>query len=942
MTKKRKRQDDFHKVKLKVGKKKPKVENATNVNFRSKRIHLPEQLNRDDGGPTTHRQLSIKDLLSQLHHYNSTVKQDALQGLRELLASHPYLVEQQASTVLPEVAALFTDKDGGVRVAATRLLRFLAQCIPAEHVAPFFPLLSAHLTCAMTHIAPGIQEDALRVLDVLLEHYPALLSQRHAVLLANFLELISQRRMGGAGGGARGGAGGDKGAGKGSYALSISTSRSVTAQQWRLTVLLRLSRFLQAVVEERPTEDRAEGAGFLSVWGGEKAVVTPLEVTWEEQACRTGAVRVFENSGAKPTPHSTYRLRPETEPGAGVSEGLCSAETVQGFAETLVPLLLEVWVEAMGGDRAPSDSGHLLSEEAMALMFQILTILQLLRRLAPHRDQQDMLDAWFRNSYLNEFKQHFMKNFPYCQLEIARHKKKTDAKRNRQQVVGGAAASGNVEPLALNVMLCQVMVSLSLRGRGHVTGQDADWLGPIRAFVTDTLSNGGKLGSKQLAALLEVVWRMIITQQSRLVTEELLQAVYIQYQQRNLGLPVRTLLLRFFSQLYIQEHQNHPHIARSRMLARWLASVPVQLVQLGSRNPQLSAQLLQTVQSAAAWGNNDVLRNLQAHACNIYDPQEGCIVVLPAELQQHLVQILYFMPAFPADVLACLSHACNTGRVSASLATALIRTVHLRSPLSGWSSSSHDVPVRDVDYLSFLFSTLTGFSSEGLRELQQADEEGLLPASALSPLSVFSTPLQQFTHHWDVVEEVCHCLETLGSRVQCFEILQNAIIKNLCGLVVLPDCVCAAMLRCVPRLLDVNFLPSDTLLHFLSDCSLSMLSLLLQLEQSARKRDAVWEACFAALSTVPRLLRLLLQSLRVCDLCEEELPLLAQLLSLLLQHTQLRNHMAANNALLQTIIQDLTRFYGSETREQWLTDLLYCYSVTLSGHRANMAVRDIY
>lgn len=72
------------------------------------------------------------------------------------------------------------------------------------------------------------------------------------------------------------------------------------------------------------------------------------------------------------------------------------------------------------------------------------------------------------------------------------------------------------------------------------------------------------------------------------------------------------------------------------------------------------------------------------------------------------------------------------------------------------------------------------------------------------------------------------------------------------------------------------------------------------------RRDAVWEACFAALSAVPRLLRLVLQSLRVCDLCESELPLLAQILSLLLQHTQLRNHMAANSALLQTIIQDLT------------------------------------
>lgn len=31
-----------------------------------------------------------------------------------------------------------------------------------------------------------------------------------------------------------------------------------------------------------------------------------------------------------------------------------------------------------------------------------------------------------------------------------------------------------------------------------------------------------------------------------------------------------------------------------------------------------------------------------------------------------------------------------------------------RSPLSGCSSASQDVPLKDVDYLSFFFTTLTG------------------------------------------------------------------------------------------------------------------------------------------------------------------------------------------------------------------------------------------
>ncbi|XP_031432537.1 testis-expressed protein 10 homolog isoform X2 [Clupea harengus] len=911
-TTKKKRQDDFHKVKLKVGKKIPKPDNATNVSFRSKGIRLPEQLKRDGSGPTTHRQLGIKDLLSQLHHYSASVKHGALCGLRELLTSHPALVEQHLSTLLSEVAAAFTDKDGSVRSAALRLLRFVAQCVPSERVGPFFPLLSAHLTCAMTHIQAGIQADAMLVLDVLLEHYPALLAHRHAHLLTNFLELISRQRLG------SGAKGSEKAAaGKAGWVLTVTPDRKVTGQQWRLTVLLRLSRFLQAVVEERPEEE-----GVVSA-DREKGIITPLELNWDDHPFGKRGIQLFENSGATPTPHSTYRLRPDVDHGVGAGEMLSSVEEVRGFAETLVPLLLEVWMETAG-----AENGHLLSGDSMVLMQQILTILQLLRRLTPQHHLQEELDTWLRNTYLSDFKLHFMKNFPYNQLDTPspRHKK-----RNRQQVLSSGGSGASVEPLVLNVTLCQVMVTLSHRGSGQPEGQDADWLGPIRSFVRETLTGGSKLSSKHLGALLEVVWRLVVSQKTRAVSEELLQAVYVQYQQRNLTVGVRLMLLRFFSQLYLKERLN-----RSKILTRWLAALPVQLVQLGSRNPQLSAQVLQTLQHAAARNNKELLSSLQMHACNLYDPQEGCVVVLPVESQQRLVQMLYFLPAFPPELLSCLSRVCNTGRVSAGLAATLIRIIHLRSSLSGWTSNSQEAAVRDGDYLSFLFSTLTGFSSDELAVLQQADEDALSPPSPLSPFSIYPTPLEQFTHHWDIVEEVCHCLSTLGSNSQCFDILQNGICKNLVGLTVLPDSVCAAVLRVVARLLDLSFLPSDTLLHFLSDCCLSMLSLLLQLEHSAHKREAVWGACLAALSSVPRLLRLLLQSLRVCDMCEEEFPQLAQILSLLMQHTHLRNHMVANASLLQHIIQELTRYCGGESREQWLTDLLYCYSATLSGPRGNL------
>ena len=40
------------------------------------------------------------------------------------------------------------------------------------------------------------------------------------------------------------------------------------------------------------------------------------------------------------------------------------------------------------------------------------------------------------------------------------------------------------------------------------------------------------------------------------------------------------------------------------------------------------------------------------------------------------------------------------------------------------------------------------------------------------------------------------------------------------------------------------------------------------------------------------------------------------------------------------------RYSHGETREQWLTDLLYCYSVTMAhastAHRGSLGLRDMY
>lgn len=57
---------------------------------------------------------------------------------------------------------------------------------------------------------------------------------------------------------------------------------------------------------------------------------------------------------------------------------------------------------------------------------------------------------------------------------------------------------------------------------------------------------------------------------------------------------------------------------RSKVLSRWLAGLPLQLAHLGSRNPELSTQLIDIIQTAAARAHKELLKSLQATALRIY------------------------------------------------------------------------------------------------------------------------------------------------------------------------------------------------------------------------------------------------------------------------------------------------------------------------------------
>ncbi|OCT74357.1 testis expressed 10 S homeolog isoform X2 [Xenopus laevis] len=909
MTSKRKRQEDFQRVKLKVGRKKSKADHITDTSFKSKCIHLSKQLKDGQSSLTNERKLNITDLLSQMHHYNAGIKHSALVGLKELLTTYPSIIESHISNIISEIGAVFTDKDSAVRKAAVFLLQYLVPKITPDKIAPFFPLVSAHLSSAMTHIIMDIQKDSLQILDIFLEEYPELLIDRSNMLLNNFLELISHQKT------SKEFKRRDE---KSSWTLAVSVDQKIISQNWRLNVLIRLKKFLYAfarhVAKNIPDDEFTETSK-------KKPTRESQDVSWIKHTSRKQFINLYKHFEG-----SSFQMRTFVMTTAQADEHNFSTRNLKAFTETIIPLLIECWIEESPGTVTGDFSEKLLCPSSHHLLQQVLSIISLLWKLCELQDGQQKMDGWLRRTYLADFRHHFMSQFPYSVHEIVKQKKKK--KKSNQDSMH---LQNGLDHLLLNLTLCDIMIPLA---SCPTVPEDSEWLSMIRMFVSEKLNQGWKLNCKQLKRLLDVTNKLLNIQRNRVATEKLFHSVYLLYQQRELQLSVRSMLLKFLKKVYLKEEDVCHKLGRSRsnILSRWISGLPQQLANLGSRSPQLSAIIIDTVYTAATRSHIELLQSLQTAACQIYDPNEGPVVLLPPESQKQLVQLLYFLPYISSDLLTCLSKCCITERLSPNLGSTLIGILHARSSFASWSCLGQDCTMSNQDYFSFVFSSLIGFSAERLSWMQGTKHTTHVSKTQVSPLCLYLTDQQQFAHHWMITKAVCSSLSSVSARSQCFEILQNAVIKHLGELVVLPDSTAGSILYAINTLFDQSCIPSEHLYRFLPSCCYSIFSFLLTIGKDFEhlpKRDPLWSACISLLSMLPNVLKFMLKDLQVSRACQEELPVIAQLLCLLLQNIQLRSHMMANAFLVQQTLQDVMNLKCCESQEQWLTDLQYCFNTYL-------------
>ncbi|XP_078034143.1 testis-expressed protein 10 homolog [Augochlora pura] len=373
------------KVKLKAKKTKelPKGLNVTDATFKVKKIVIREQLKqRDDTEILSRRKLNVKDLLIRLQHHNSTVRQEAIRELKEILSKHSLdLLNLQFGSLLQGICALSLDKERSIRHDSFKVLSLILSPISNDQLNPYSDVLISYLKCAMTHIDPRIKEDALVFLDILAQNCSIILAENSKKVLPNFLDMISRLH----------------GEMKPGRQLTTTLNSKSTNVKWRIKVLERLAAIFSSIVNLYKLQQTvSSNVTARIVHVNKNTRYVPVHVNTYLKDCKID----FEQRN---------NLKESS------TEKALSVEELVKYVEMLMPLIFESWMEVCPEVKNMDVSLQLITAEAFELLKSAVEIIQMIIECI------DILDAecdvnikyWFKNNFENVFVKNFLSKFPY-------------------------------------------------------------------------------------------------------------------------------------------------------------------------------------------------------------------------------------------------------------------------------------------------------------------------------------------------------------------------------------------------------------------------------------------------------------------------------------------------------------------------------------------------
>lgn len=314
----------------------PKGQNLTDTNFKVKKIVIRDQVKPHEEDEILYRKkLNVTELSARLGHHNSTIKTEALDGLKDMITSHPVeVLGSHYVQVLESVVKLVLDETAMIRKSACKIVGQILSAIARHKLVPVFASLNSYLQCGLTHIDRGVREDSLILMDCCLKHVPELCEKYAFILLSVCLDLISDK-------------------GLASRTLSLNLESSQVATKWRTKVLERISSLLHCFFNGAPKSTNPST---------HPATQHFIPGTINHFPVHTGICLNYGQYAEQSPEENIHKV------------------TAADFAEAIIPLLLGMFLEVNPAEKSSVEntSSTVISEESCKLLSLIVDIIQTL------------------------------------------------------------------------------------------------------------------------------------------------------------------------------------------------------------------------------------------------------------------------------------------------------------------------------------------------------------------------------------------------------------------------------------------------------------------------------------------------------------------------------------------------------------------------------------
>ena len=164
---------DFQKKKLKVGKTKPQASSTTNTKLDSNSLYIPVQsILRDKANvPKTVRGLTFDDLILQTKHHNANTRKDAVNGIKELFLQNSSHVLAKSNSLFDHCLKLLLDADANVRSALLTFLKEVFRGISEDAFEAYTEKVMIYTLSSISHLLNPIRMDGVKCLLMILESY---------------------------------------------------------------------------------------------------------------------------------------------------------------------------------------------------------------------------------------------------------------------------------------------------------------------------------------------------------------------------------------------------------------------------------------------------------------------------------------------------------------------------------------------------------------------------------------------------------------------------------------------------------------------------------------------------------------------------------------------------------------------------------------------------